>query len=125
MVGTRLLPKQWTFKDKKNLPLARNTKLASATNHKNDTQEIFRAEWKPSFKNIQHKHDQRFKHPAMKMTLKFEEGPKIQKFGEKSCSCNNWRLPGEPRSLGDYTLSDRLFNQNASNEFFQLSGFLK
>ena len=55
MVETRLLPKQRTFKDKNKLPLARHTKLASATNHKNDTQAIFKAGWKPISKIIQHK----------------------------------------------------------------------
>ena len=63
-----------------------------------------------SSKSLNIKPDQRFKHPAMKTTLNYEEGPKIQKFGEKSCSCNNWQLPGEPRSLDDYSLSDKLFN---------------
>ena len=55
MVETCLLPKQRTFKDKNNLPLARHTKLTSATNHKNGTQAIFKAGWKPIFQIIQHK----------------------------------------------------------------------
>ena len=45
-----------------------------------------------------------------KTTLKSWGGPKFEKIGENSCSCNNWRLPGEPRSLEEYSLSDRLFN---------------
>ena len=32
------------------------------------------------------------------------------KFGENSCSRNNWQLPGEPRTLDDSFLSSRLFN---------------
>ena len=28
-------------------------------------------------------------------------GPKIEKIWGKSCSCNNWRLPGEHRSLNN------------------------
>ena len=54
-VETRLLSKQRIFKDKEKLSLARHTKLASATNHKNHTQVIFKSDWKPSFKIIQHK----------------------------------------------------------------------
>ena len=42
--------------------------------------------------------------------LKLIRGSKIWKFGENSCGCNNWRLPGEPRSIDNYSLSDRLFN---------------
>ena len=34
----------------------------------------------------------------------------FKKFGENGCGCNNWRSPGEPRSLGDCSLSDKLFN---------------
>ena len=37
-------------------------------------------------------------------------GPKFKKFGENSCDCNNWRLPGEPRSLDDDSFRDRLFD---------------
>ena len=44
-----------------------------------------------------------------------EEGPEFKKIGEKSCSCNNWRLSGEPRSLGDQALSDRLFNKQKAS----------
>ena len=39
------------------------------------------------------------------------KGTKIfKKFKENSCSRNNWRLPGEPRTLDDSFLSSRLFN---------------
>ena len=37
-------------------------------------------------------------------------GPKYENLGESSCDCNNWKLPSEPRSLDDYSLTDRLFN---------------
>ena len=35
-----------------------------------------------------------------------EEGSQSlsEKSGRKSCSSNNWRFPGEPRSLGDFFL---------------------
>ena len=125
MVENHLLLKQRTFKAKSNLPLARHTRLASATNHTLIHRQSLKQARNQSSKSFNIKHDQRFKHPSMKTTLNYEEGPKIQKFGEKSCSCNNWRLPGEPRSLGDCSLGDRLFHNNASIESFQLSGFLK
>ena len=60
----------------------------------------------------------------LKPMQQYEEGPQhLRNLGRKSCCRNNWRLPGEPRSLGDYTLSNRMFNHNASNEFFQPYGF--
>ena len=114
MVETRLLLKQRTFKDKNNLPLARHTRLASAANHTIIHRQSLKQAGNQSSKSFNIKHDQRFKHPSMKTNLNYKEGPKIQKFGEKSFSCNNWRLPGEPRSLGDYSLSGRLFNHKCT-----------
>ena len=35
---------------------------------------------------------------------KSEGGSKISKIWENSCSCNNWRLPSEPRSLDNLFL---------------------
>ena len=48
-------------------------------------------------------------HTSRKDKIK-KEAPKFQKIWEKSCSCNNWRLPGEPRSLDNFFLKYRLFN---------------
>ena len=36
--------------------------------------------------------------------IKSKEGPNFFSIWEKSCSCNNWRLPGEPRSLDNLFL---------------------
>ena len=53
-------------------------------------------------------------------------GPEFKRIGEKCCSCNNCRFPGEPRYLGDQPLSDRLFNKQKHHiDFFQQYGFLK
>ena len=39
-----------------------------------------------------------------KQGKKLTGGSKISKIWENSCSCNNWRLPGEPRSLDNLFL---------------------
>ena len=36
--------------------------------------------------------------------IKLKGGSKISKIWENSCSCNNWRLLGEPRSLDNFFL---------------------
>ena len=109
-----------------NLSLARHTRLTSATNHKNNTQETFKAGWKPIFKIIQNK-----------------AWPMIQ----GSNNWNNSKLWGGDQNLrnlgrtvamatiGNYLVNLDLWEiilwvancltTNASIEFFQLSRFLK
>ena len=53
---------------------------------------------------------QKFMDPNDSKQHLYHEGDQnLKKIGENSCSCNNWRLPSEPRSLDEYSLSDRLF----------------
>ena len=40
-----------------------------------------------------------FMDPMILGKIKIRGGSTILKIWENSCSCNNWRLPGEPRSL--------------------------
>ena len=49
---------------------------------------------------------------------KINKGVQNLKIWGNSWGCNNWRLPGGPRSLDDYFLSNRLFNNNKPIEFF-------
>ena len=45
-----------------------------------------------------------FMNPNKIRRYKIKGGSKISKKWENSCSCNNWRLPGEPRSLDNLFL---------------------
>ena len=43
-----------------------------------------------------------FMDPTILGKIKLRGGSKILKIWENSCSCNNWRLPGEPRISGQF-----------------------